>query len=152
MVTSRLISLFISSIIGIIFLSSGMLKLLGISIFADEIAQYIDVYFNMPFMIVYRKEISISICLIEILLGALSFIYVRSVFLFTTCSIMLALFVYVTGMNLFFPVNGMSVTSCGCFGDFITITPEWSFFKSVLLLILSIYNVYICRGIKKQTA
>ena len=56
---------------------------------------------------------------------------------------MLSLFVYLTGVNLFFPTVIGSIESCGCFGELIHFTPLSSFIKSVILLLIAIANLYI---------
>ena len=47
-------------------------------------------------------------------------------------------FVYLTGINLFFPSIIGSIESCGCFGELIHFTPIESFVKSVVLWLLSL--------------
>lgn len=59
--------------------------------------------------------------------------------------LLLSFFVYLTGINLFFPSIIGSIESCGCFGELIHFTPTASFVKSVVLWLLSLVlmiNIY----------
>ena len=55
----------------------------------------------------------------------------------------LSFFVFLTGVNLFFPTVIGSIEACGCFGELIHFTPLSSFIKSVILLVIAIANLYI---------
>ena len=52
--------------------------------------------------------------------------------------LLLSFFVYLTGINLFFPSIIGSIESCGCFGELIHFIPIESFVKSVVLWLLSL--------------
>ena len=52
--------------------------------------------------------------------------------------VMLTFFVWLTGVNLFFPTMFGSVESCGCFGELIHFTPVGSFVKSVVLWVFAL--------------
>ena len=63
--------------------------------------------------------------------------------------LMLSFFVYLTGVNLFFPTIMGSIESCGCFGELIHFSPLASFIKSVVLWMLSL--VLLVSTIKDNT-
>lgn len=48
------------------------------------------------------------------------------------------IFVWLTGVNLFFPTIFGSVESCGCFGELVHFTPVGSFVKSMVLWMLAL--------------
>lgn len=133
----------ISYMLGACFIISGVAKILDVATFSDEIAQYADYYIGVNKIIEYRKFFAIFLCIVEIFLGILSFVMVRGVFLSAVCSLLFLLFVFITGTNLFTPPNGVGVASCGCFGKFLKLSTEWSFVKSLALLILSLIRFWI---------
>jgi len=149
-VFSRKIILSISYLLGIVFLVSGITKSFGIQNFSDEIAQYMDYYLNIPSIIIYRKTLAISICLLELFIGILSFIKTRNMSLSVVTTLLLLIFVYFTGRNYCFASEGYGIASCGCFGDLITLSPKWSFVKSSFLLSVSSFKLLMCCYINKQ--
>ncbi len=56
---------------------------------------------------------------------------------------LLMFFVYLTGMNLFFPAMMVSIESCGCFGELVHFTSEESFVKSIVLWVMTCFNIAI---------
>lgn len=141
---------FVSYLFGAIFIFSGIAKLLSIQHFADEIAQYIDYYLGIPFLIELRKILAVGVCILEILIGILSIIKVQNVSLAITTTLLLLVFVYFTGYDYLFPAFGQGVSSCGCFGDLIRLTAGWSFAKSVFLLVLSVIYSYLCYCLQRD--
>lgn len=133
----------VSYLLGIVFLFSGIVKIIGINDFIDEFAQYVDYYLEIPFFIEYREILAITICLIEIVIGVVSIVMVRNVFITIVTTLLLLVFVYFTCRNYYYPAFGYGITSCGCFGDFIILSPGWSFAKSMFLLGLSTVKLYI---------
>ena len=134
----------ISYLLGTVFIFSGVLKVFGIKSFGDEIAQYVDFYLNLSFFIEYRYFLAICFCLIEILVGVFSFTKVYDLLSSITMTLLLGLFVFLTGINYFYPAFGTGISSCGCFGDWIVISPGLSFVKSLLLLFLSSIRLFLC--------
>ena len=134
----------ISCVLGIVFIFSGVSKLFVIPDFENEIAQYFDYYLNIPFFIEYRKVLSISLCIFEIIVGMMSIIKPRNISIMIITTLLLFVFVYMTGINYFFPAFGRGITSCGCFGEILNISPGWSLTKSVILLILSLFKCLCC--------
>lgn len=123
-----------------VFFLSSVLKSVNIYSFLQEIHLYVEAYMEermFPSMVVC----SISVCAIELIFALLSLINeyhkVTSIGYF----LMLLFFVYLTGLNLFFPTIMGSIESCGCFGELIHFSPLASFIKSVVLWILSLVLV-----------
>lgn len=123
--------------LGIVFIASSLLKAVSIRTFAMETGEYIDLY--MPqWLHGWNMPCAIGVCVAELLMGLLAFCrkYVRWMSILSL--VMLTFFVWLTGVNLFFPTVFGSVESCGCFGELVHFTPVGSFVKSVVLWLLAL--------------
>ena len=129
-------SILLSKIMGSLFVSSALLKLLALQNFQGEMRLYLEAYFPSIF-IGHEHILAISLCIMELFIG----IYAITGFMRKRVSIVfviiLSFFVWLTGMNLFFPSLLGRIESCGCFGELIHFTPTESFIKSLLLWIMS---------------
>ncbi len=134
--TSSIIRL-ISFLLGGVFVFSGIAKLFSITHFADEFAQYVDLYLNIAVLLRYRLILSIGICVLEISIGLWSFFSVDSIPLSVVTILVLFVFTFFTGQNYFFPAFGQGIDSCGCFGDVVSLAPKWSFVKCLVLVAIS---------------
>ena len=131
-----------------VFLLSSVLKAVNINSFALETRLYMDAYFwdlksVMSSLGTIRIDMfgAIGVCVIEMLVALLAIQHeYRRVASVGFC-VMLTFFVYLTGLNLFFPTIMGSIESCGCFGELIHFSPSASFIKSVVLWVLSIVLV-----------
>lgn len=131
-----------------VFLLSSVMKAVNINSFALETRLYLDAYFwdlksVMSSLGTIRIDMfgAIGVCVIEMLVALLAIQHeYRRVASVGYC-VMLTFFVYLTGLNLFFPTIMGSIESCGCFGELIHFSPLASFIKSVVLWILSIVLV-----------
>ena len=134
-------------ILGLVFIASSLLKVFSISTFQIEVGEYIDLY--MPWwMHGWDIAYAVGVCLVELVVGLMAFSrkYARCMSVLSV--LLLSFFVWLTGVNLFFPTIFGSVESCGCFGELVHFTPLTSFIKSVvlwifaLLLLLQTYRFY----------
>lgn len=131
-----------------VFLLSSVMKAVNINSFVMETRLYMDAYFwDLKSVIsgfeTIRMEMvgAIGVCVIEMLVALLAIQHeYRRVASVGFC-VMLTFFVYLTGLNLFFPTIMGSIESCGCFGELIHFSPLASFIKSVVLWVLSIVLV-----------
>jgi hypothetical protein len=131
-----------------VFLLSSVMKAVNINSFVMETRLYMDAYFwdlksVMSGFGTIRIEMTgaIGVCVIEMLVALLAILHeYRRVASVGFC-VMLTFFVYLTGLNLFFPTIMGSIESCGCFGELIHFSPLASFIKSVVLWVLSIVLV-----------
>jgi hypothetical protein len=128
------------TVLGLVFIASSLLKVISIQTFAMEVGEYIDLY--MPqWLHGWNMPCAIGVCVSELLVGVLAF-WKRMVSWMSILSLMmLTCFVWLTGINLFFPTIFGSVESCGCFGELIHFTPAGSFVKSVVLWVLALVLV-----------
>lgn len=118
-------------------MASSLLKSVNMHSFASETLQYMEAY--MPSICTpYYKEAAVALCALELLTalllksGRLSMVAsCASVLLFT-------FFVWLTGINLFFPSMFGSIESCGCFGEIIHFSPTAAFAKSIVIWGMSV--------------
>lgn len=123
--------------IGFVFIVSCILKTIGIQTFAIEVGDYIDLY--MPqWLHGWNLPCAIGVCMIELLVGLLAFWKKFDRWMISLSFLLLTFFVWLTGVNLFFPTIFGSVESCGCFGELVHFTPVGSFVKSVVLWLLTL--------------
>ncbi|ERI88208.1 hypothetical protein HMPREF1981_00592 [Bacteroides pyogenes F0041] len=123
--------------LGIVFIASSLLKVVSIRTFAMETGDYIDLY--MPqWLHGWNMPCAIGVCASELLVGLLAFWRKHVRWMSILSLVMLTFFVWLTGVNLFFPTVFGSVESCGCFGELVHFTPVGSFVKSVVLWLLAL--------------
>lgn len=123
-----------------VFLLSSILKSLNIDSFAQETRLYVDAYME-DWLRPLVMTGAITVCSIEMIITLISLNKEYKKIVATGFFLMLSFFVYLTGMNLFFPTVMGSIESCGCFGELIHFTPTTSFIKSVVLWVLSLVLV-----------
>lgn len=130
---------------GALFVFSGLIKANDPLGFSYKLEEYFQV-FQMDFLNSYSVIIAILLCSIEIILGALLLIGVWKRQVMLGLLLLILFFTFLTFYSAFFEV----VTSCGCFGDAIPLTPWQSFTKDLILLTLIIF-LYINRNAIQPT-
>ena len=97
--------------------------------------------FSVSFLNDWATGIAIILCVLEIVLGALLLFgfWIRQV-----TKGLLAIIIFFTFLT-FVSAAFKVVTSCGCFGDAIPLTPWQSFAKDLVLLVMIVY-LFIHRG------
>ncbi len=126
--------IFARIVVGVLFIFSGLIKANDPLGFGYKLQEYFDV-FHMPFLGDMATGIAIVLCVLEIVLGALLLFGFWSKKVTGGLLVVIIFFTFLTFVSAVFKV----VTSCGCFGDAIPLTPWQSFGKDVILLILIIY-------------
>jgi len=116
-------------LVGILFIISGLIKANDTIGFSYKLEEYFEV-FGMEWFTDFALLIAASICIFEILLGAMLLIGSRIKFTSWSLLLMIGFFTFLTFFSAYFN----KVTDCGCFGDALKITPWQSFFKDVALL------------------
>lgn len=118
--------------LGACFILSGVMKAINVYSFAQEIRLYIEAYMGTYFA-KWAVEIAVVICAIETITGLLAlrkkYVAIVSVVFLG----MMSFFVWLTGVNLFYPSLMGSIESCGCFGELVHFSPLTSFVKSIVL-------------------
>lgn len=120
--------------VGVLFIFSGLIKANDPLGFGYKLQEYFDV-FHMSFLGGMATGIAIILCVFEIVLGALLLFGFWRKQVTGGLLAVIIFFTFLTFVSAAFKV----VTSCGCFGDAIPLTPWQSFSKDIVLLILIIY-------------
>lgn len=116
---------------GLLFIFSGLIKANDPTGFGYKLEEYFLV-FGTSFLNDYAVPIAVIICGLEILLGALLLLGFWKRTVAWGLLLLILFFTFLTFYSAFFEV----VTSCGCFGDAIPLTPWQSFGKDLVLLAL----------------
>ena len=125
------LSRFCRIITGLLFIFSGFIKANDPTGFGYKLQEYFEV-FHLTAFNEYATAIAVVICGFEILLGALLLLSVYANAVAWGLLLLILFFTFLTFYSAFFEV----VTSCGCFGDAIPLTPWQSFSKDLVLLAL----------------
>ena len=118
-------------IVGLLFIFSGLIKANDPLGFGYKLQEYFEV-FHISFLNDYAVLLAILLCTLEIVLGALLLFGFWSSKVDWGLLLIIIFFTFLTFYSAFFEV----VTSCGCFGDAIPLTPWQSFSKDIILLSL----------------
>ena len=136
-----------SSIVGIVFILSGIFKSVNVYSFANTILQYTG-YFMWDFLYGYQLGLAVLICSGEILIGLLSLLPRVSILTGFVYFPILLFFSIITGLNYFEPYA--QIESCGCFGEMIHMSPLASFIKSIVLLGMAAFMLYSSITVTKR--
>jgi len=117
--------------VGILFIFSGLIKANDPLGFGYKLEEYFEV-FHMTWFSPYATGIAIFLCVLEIVFGALLLFGFWSKKVTAGLLGIIIFFTFLTFVSAAFEV----VTSCGCFGDAIPLTPWQSFSKDLVLLVL----------------
>lgn len=116
--------------VGLLFVFSGLIKANDPLGFGYKLQEYFEV-FHCVFLNDYAPAIAIAICAAEIVLGALLLLGFWARYITCGLVMLIIFFTFLTFYSAFFEV----VSSCGCFGDAIPLTPWQSFAKDLVLLL-----------------
>jgi hypothetical protein len=124
-------------LLGALFIFSGLVKLNDPVGTALKLEEYFDVFAEEfgSFFLYFKgisRTMSITLSSLEVILGVALLLrwYLRQ-----TLWVLLALLVFFAFLT-FYSAAFNKVTDCGCFGDFIKLTPWTSFAKDMFLLVL----------------
>jgi len=126
--------------VGLLFIFSGLVKLndpLGTAIKMEEYFEVFstDISGVFHYLIPYAMAVGLFVVILEVLLGVAVLLYYR---MELTSWILLLLIVFFTFLT-FYSAAFNKVTDCGCFGDAIPLDPWQSFFKDIILLVLTVF-------------
>lgn len=120
------------------FLLSSVTKAVNIPAFAMEVRMYSDAYL-WEWLRDYATPTAVMVCAAELMVGVGALIKRAARYALWGMIAMLVFFVWLTGVNLFFPTVMGSIESCGCFGELIHFSPTGSFVKSLVLFAFAVY-------------
>lgn len=130
-------------ITGLLFIFSGLIKINDPLGFSYKLEEY-SVAFNLKWVGSYSLALSVSLCVLEIVLGVAILLGMKSKLVTRGLLALIIFFAFLTFYSAWFH----KVTECGCFGDAIPMTQWQSFSKNVFLLLMI---VYMCRYYKLIT-
>lgn len=130
---------FCRGFVGLLFILSGLIKANDPMGFGYKLQEYFDV-FHIPFLGEFATGIAMLLCIVEIVLGVLLLCGFWSKQVTLALLVTIIFFTFLTFVSAVFKV----VTSCGCFGDAIPLTP-WQSFGKDLVLLLMIIHLYLNR-------
>lgn len=127
-------------LVGALFIFSGLIKANDPLGFGYKLQEYFEV-FHIAFLNNYSVFFAVVLCAAEIILGSFLLIGYRKESVLKGLLVLIVFFTFLTFYSAFFEV----VTSCGCFGDAIPLTPWQSFIKDLILLALIVF-IYLHRN------
>ncbi|RYE35775.1 MAG: DoxX family protein, partial [Sphingobacteriales bacterium] len=131
---------------GILFIFSGLIKANDPIGFGYKLQEYFEV-FHISFLNEMATGIAALLCIFEIVLGALLLFGFWRKQVMSGLLVVIIFFTFLTFVSAVFKV----VTSCGCFGDAIPLTPWQSFSKDLVLLAFIVYLFKNRNGIEPVT-
>ncbi len=117
--------------VGLLFIFSGLIKANDPLGFGYKLQEYFEV-FHCTFLDDFAVAIAIILCALEMILGILLLFGFWANKISWGLLLLILFFTFLTFYSAFFKV----VTSCGCFGDAIPLSPWESFGKDLILLSL----------------
>ena len=133
--------------VGLLFIFSGLIKANDPLGFGYKLQEYFDV-FHLSFLGNFATAIAILLCTLEIILGAWLILGFWAKKVAWGLLLLIVFFTLLTFVSAAFKV----VTSCGCFGDAIPLTPWQSFTKDIILFVLIGYIFLNKQAIKPLTS
>ena len=138
-------------LVGLLFIFSGGIKIndpVGTQIKLQEYFEVFSSDFSTLFEILvpYALVLSVFLCTLEIVIGIALLLNYKMKFV---SKITLGLIIFFTFLT-FYSAYFNKVTDCGCFGDAIKLTPWESFYKDIILLVLSLAIFFIYPKLKNQ--
>lgn len=115
---------------GALFIFSGFIKANDPMGFGYKLEEYFGV-FGITWLNPAATFIAVVICIVEMGLGLALLLGWKRMFTLWSLLLMIVFFTFLTFYSAWFNV----VTDCGCFGDFLKLTPWQSFTKDVVLLV-----------------
>ena len=131
--------------VGVLFIFSGFIKLDDPIGFSYKLEEYFSAeVLNLPFFEPYVLGISVFVVVFEVVLGVFLLVGYKPKFTVWSLLGMIVFFTFLTFYAAYFD----KVKDCGCFGDFLKLTPWQSFTKDVILLVLILVLFFGVRHIK----
>ncbi len=115
--------------VGTFFIFSAVVKLVDPVGFSIKLTDYFNV-FRMPFLKPLSQFLSFFILVLELVVGVALLVNAKKKLTYFFLLGMIIFFTILTGVSHIFGV----VQDCGCFGDFLKISPLTSFIKDLILL------------------
>ncbi len=132
-------------IVGVLFVFSGFVKLVDPIGSQYKFQEYFsESVLNMEFLIPYALPLAILLIIGEIVLGVALLVGWLPKFTILKLLALILIFLFLTWYSAYYN----KVTDCGCFGDFLKLTPWQSFYKDVVLTIMILFLLFQHKQIK----
>jgi uncharacterized membrane protein YphA (DoxX/SURF4 family) len=143
----------IRSLVGGLFIFSGLIKVNDPVGTAIKLEEYFDVFSRdiASFFELFKSvalPIAVFLVVVEVVLGIMILVGWK---IKPAIYLLLAMIVFFTFLT-FYSAYFNKVTDCGCFGDAIKLTPWESFYKDIFLLILILILFYYRNDLPENTA
>lgn len=125
---------FASALIGIVFLASGLLKIVDPVGTMLIITEYLK-FFNIAFLVPAAKGLGIALSMVEAITGIC---LITGVFRKATAWVTTGLLAFFTAVTLVLWIKNPSM-DCGCFGEAIHLSHAQSLLKNVVMLVLALW-------------
>lgn len=140
-------------LVGGLFVFSGIVKANDPLGFAYKLEEYFTI-FGLEVLEPAAPYLAILACVVEVFVGVLLLFGLWRNLSLTLLMLMVVFFGFLTFYSAYFGV----VQDCGCFGDFLKLTPWESFYKNVALFVLAVVltrnrqliNPLFSQGLTKQ--
>ena len=133
----RFVILIFRILVGALFIFSGVIKANDPLGFAYKLDEYWEV-FGMDWMKPLSLFVSISVCALEMLLGFMLLIGSRIKLTLWLLFLMILFFAFLNFYSGYYD----KVKECGCFGDFIVMTPWQEFRNNIGMLVMTIVMLF----------
>ncbi|MEQ9285817.1 MAG: DoxX family protein [Cyclobacteriaceae bacterium] len=136
----KVLAAIVRFLVGGLFIFSGLIKIndpVGTAIKMEEYFEVFSSDFGSFFHIFvpHALPIAIFLCVLEVVLGLAIVLNYRTSISFIVLIVLIFFFTFLTFYSAYFN----KVTDCGCFGDAIKLTPWQSFYKDIVLVVMSIF-------------
>ena len=123
-------------LVAVTFIFSGFVKLVDPLGSAYKFEEYFGAdVLNLEFLSPFALQFSVLLILAEIMLGVMLLVGFKSKLTVWSLFLITLLFLFLTWYSAYYD----KVTDCGCFGDAVTLTPWETFYKNVVLIILTVF-------------
>lgn len=136
--------------VGALFVFSGLVKLNDPIGTAIKLEEYFDVFASdfagfFELFVPYALVIALLVIVMEVVLGVALLINYQMKLMSWVLLLLMVFFTFLTGYSAI--LN--KVTDCGCFGDFIKLTPWQSFNKDLILMVFVLIIFVVQFGVEK---
>lgn len=149
----KILSTIVRYAVGALFIFSGLIKIndpVGTAIKMEEYFEVFSADISTIFhgLVPFSLPIAIFLCVLEVVLGLAIILNYRSSISFIVLLLLILFFTSLTFYSAYFN----KVTDCGCFGDAIKLTPWESFYKDVILTVMTVFLLLFSTTVQSAKA
>ncbi len=123
-------------LVSVTFIFSGFVKLVDPLGSAYKFEEYFGTdVLGLEFLSPFALQFSVLLILAEIMLGVMLLVGFKSKLTVWSLFVITLLFLFLTWYSAYYD----KVTDCGCFGDAVKLTPWETFYKNLILIVLTLF-------------